>query len=308
MLFPVVEVTKSLSNLIKSGFVAFSQNDKLIINANENKIIKAIDSVAEESSVEHTVTVEEALAEALIMDAELDGADFGGDDYLVIDKEQSEDAAQSEEALQQVADEIIQTAQAEAEAIVGKAHDEAEQLRGQAYDEAEQIRANAKDEGYRAGYEEAMEIANKEIAEKEEKLQQQKIELEQVYQEKESALLYETEHRMVDLLCQLIPSITGVMVENQKDVLLYMINAAMHDLDNSKHFVIKVSQTDYEELVERKAEIYGALNPAIHMEIFEDAKLSSMQCLIETDNGIVDISLDVQLENLITALKLMIVE
>ena len=82
----------------------------------------------------------------------------------------------------------------------------------------------------------------------------------------------------------------------------------MHDLDNSKHFVIKVSEADYEELLERKAEIYGALNPAIHMEIFEDAKLSAMQCLIETDNGIVDISLDVQLDNLITALKLMIVE
>ena len=82
----------------------------------------------------------------------------------------------------------------------------------------------------------------------------------------------------------------------------------MQDLDNSKHFVIKVSSNDYEELLERKDEIYGALNPAIEMEIFEDAKLTAMQCLIETDNGIVDVSLDVQLDNLITALKLMVKE
>ncbi|MBQ9983182.1 MAG: hypothetical protein IJP29_01195 [Lachnospiraceae bacterium] len=297
-----------MSNLIKSGFVAFSQNDKLVINANENKIIKAIDSIAEETSFEHTATVEEVLAEALIMDAELDGTDFGSDNLLTMDKEQLESLTQSKEEMQQVADEIIQTAQAEADEIVGKAHDEAEKLRGQAYDEADQIKVAAKEEGYRAGYEEAMEVANREIAEKETLLEQQKIEMEQMFQEKERVLLNETEHRMVELLCQLIPSITGVVVENQKDVLLYMINAAMHDLDNSKHFVIKVSQADYDELMERKAEIYGALNPAIHMEIFEDAKLSPMQCLIETDNGIVDVSLDVQLDNLITALKLMMVE
>ena len=33
-----------------------------------------------------------------------------------------------------------------------------------------------------------------------------------------------------DLLCQLIPHITGVVVEEQRDVLLYMINSAMRGL------------------------------------------------------------------------------
>ncbi|MBO5089152.1 MAG: hypothetical protein J6C01_10785, partial [Lachnospiraceae bacterium] len=62
-----------MSNLIKSGFVAFAQNDKLVINANENKIIKAIDADVEEKRVSEQTSVEEALAEALIHDAELDG-------------------------------------------------------------------------------------------------------------------------------------------------------------------------------------------------------------------------------------------
>ena len=57
-----------------------------------------------------------------------------------------------------------------------------------------------------------------------------------------------------------------------------------------------------------KDNIYGALNPGIKLEIFEDSKLSKMQCLIETDNGIVDLSLDVQLGNLKKALKMMIKE
>ena len=65
--------------MFKSGFVAFAQNDKLIINANESKIIKAIDEKAEERHALEQESVEEALAEALIRDAELEGVYFGED-------------------------------------------------------------------------------------------------------------------------------------------------------------------------------------------------------------------------------------
>lgn len=295
-----------MSNLIKSGFVAFSHNDKLVINANENKIIKAIDADAEERKNEELISVEEALAEALILDAELEGTDFG-EDGIASPRDSQSNALLKDDA-QQLADDIIQVAHAEAENIVSKAHDEAEQLRAMAYDEAEKIKALAQEEGYQAGYNNAVESLSKEFAEKESGLEHKLQEYEEALHDREIRLVEETEQRMVELLCQFIPSITGVVIEGQRDVLLYMINAAMHDLDNSKHFVIKVSGSDYEELVERKEEIYGALNPAIEMEIFEDAKLAPMQCIIETDNGLVDISLDVQLDNLIKALKLMIKE
>ena len=153
-----------------------------------------------------------------------------------------------------------------------------------------------------------MQGAQNEIQEKSDALERHLQEMEIQFQEKETALVKDTEHKMVDLLCRFIPSITGVVIENQRDVLLYMINTAMQDLDNSKHFVIKAAIEDYEDVAARKDDIYGALNPNVELEIFEDAKLAPMQCLIETDNGIVDISLDVQLENLITALKLMVKE
>lgn len=294
--------------MIKSGFVAFSQDEKLVINANENRIIKAIDAEVEEKRITEQTSVEEALAEALIMDAELEGTDFGDSNVLTMDMTDLSAASVNEEELQSTANEILQTAEKDAKEIVAKAHDEAEQLRAAAFDEAEQLKVQAKEDGYQTGYNEAMQKAEREIAEKEAALEERLNMAEQRMQEREVLLVKETERKMVDILCQLIPSITGVVVENQKDVLLYMINNAMHDLDNSKHFVIKVSSSDYEMLLERKEDIYGALNPSINLEIFEDAKLSAMQCMIETDNGLVDISLDVQLDNLITALKLMIKE
>lgn len=294
-----------MSNLIKSGFIAFSQNDKLVIDANENKIIKAIDADVEEKRAVEQTSVEEALAEALIHDAELEGVEFDDGNLLTMDTSSLPLLGLSEEEKQLRIDEFLQTARAEADVIISKAHDEAEQLRAEAFDEAERIKQQAQEEGYQIGYNEAIEKASIEVAKKEEELDHRIQMAEQDLKNREELLVKETENQMIDLLCQLIPSITGVVIDNQKDVLLYMINAAMHDLDNSKNFVIKVSSDDYSELLERKEEIYGALNPAIDMEIFEDAKLMPMQCMIETDNGIVDVSLDVQLDNLITALRLM---
>ena len=68
---------RSLSNLIKSGFVAFSKDDTLVIDANQNKIIQAMDLSPGTETAATQETMEEALAEAMIRDAELDGVDFG---------------------------------------------------------------------------------------------------------------------------------------------------------------------------------------------------------------------------------------
>ena len=288
-----------MSNLIKSGFVAFSQDNTLVIDANENKIIKGIDEAIEETAA----SLEEALAETMIHDAGLDGDEK--ESLLTVDPADIQMASGN---IPDIADEIIKSAKTEADEIIAKAHEEVEKLRAAAYEDAQRLKAEAKEEGYQEGYQEGLETASTECerkkAELEDRIRQSKI----ILEEKEAELVQMTEHKMVDLLCQLIPTITGVVIENQKDVLLYMINAAMQDLDNSKHFVIKVSCDDYEGIAERKEEIYGALNPNIDIEIFEDAKLLPMQCLIETDNGIVDISLDVQLDNLKKALKLMVQE
>lgn len=291
-----------LSNLIKSGFIAFSKDNKLVIDANQNKIIQAIDSSNETKESE---SMEEALAEAMIRDAELEGVDFG-DDILTLDTSELPNLGDMNSDLNQVTSEVLSSAKQEAEDIINGAHDEAEQLRANAYDEAEQIRKTAHDEGYEAGYQEGIANAEKELSVQQEELEQQRLSLQQEFETFHANLVQETEQKMVEILCSLIQSVTGVVIEEQKDVLLYMINNAMQDQDNSKHFVVKLSPFDYPSVNERRTEIYGAFNPNIDIELFEDAKLSRYQCLIETDNGMIDLSLDVQLHNLITALKLMI--
>ncbi|MGN0155188.1 MAG: FliH/SctL family protein [Lachnospiraceae bacterium] len=296
-----------MSNLIKSGFVSFSQDQTLVIDANKNKVIKGLDQAFNEASLSEEDIMEEAIAEAMIHEAGLEEAT--GEALLTMDTEALSHLSEKDVDIKnQVMDELLTTAKNDAEEIVNRAHDEAEQLRAAAYDEAEAIREQARVEGYDNGYQEGVEAASREYAEKEREINEHLKEKERWFQEKEEELIKETEKQMVDWLCQMIPQITGVVLDGQRDVLLYMVNSAMRDLDNSKHFVIKVSTDDYEEIAERKEEIYGAGNPNIELEVYEDAKLAPMQCLIETDNGIVDVSLDVQFDNLNKALRLMIKE
>ena len=74
--------------------------------------------------------------------------------------------------------------------------------------------------------------------------------------------------------------------------------------EDCSSFIIRVSKADYEFLNSKKQELAAAL-PESRIEILVDPMLQSMQCTIETDTRIVDCSLDVQLKNLLTDLKLL---
>ena len=299
-----------MSNLIKSGFVAFSEDKTIVIDANENKIIKGIDSAIEEAAATAETSVEEAIAEAMLEDAELDGLELADTDTsLTMDTTLLPDLTDVLTSNANTsAEDIINSAKREAEDIVSRAHDEAEQLRADAFDEATSIREQAKKEGYQEGYNNGSGQIEQELEEQRRQLEQMISDQEASFELKQKELIKETENNIARWLIDMISHITGVSIEGMHGVLMYMINCAMKELDNSRNFVIKVSPDDYEEVLQNKDNIYGALNPGIKLEIFEDSKLSKMQCLIETDNGIVDLSLDVQLGNLKKALKMMIKE
>ena len=291
-----------MSNLIKSGFVAFSQDNTMVIDANNNKIIKGMEEALQEAAAaQEDVSIEDALAEAMIEDAQIEDFDEQEMPSLTIEK----DSALHSQA---TAEQIIQNAKNEAKQIVEQAHDEAEQLRANAYDEAETVKSQARSDGYAAGYQEGTDAASLEYQEKKQELEEQIQQQNVLFEQEKQQFVLDMEQNMVTWLCQMISKITGVCIEEYEDVLMYMVNEAIKDLDDSKQFVIRVSEEDYPYLEQHKDDIYGASNPNIDLQLFSDAKLSKNQCLIETENGVVNVSLDEQLRNLQKALQFMIRE
>ena len=178
---------------------------------------------------------------------------------------------------------------------------EATQLIEQAKLEAEQIKQKAHAEAERKGYEAGNLKAKNELQQMQAQYAAKEEQLMKAYTEKVEAL----EPFMADLIASLIEKLTGVIVKDKEDIIIYLINRAVRDFDKQKEYVIKVSKEDYEYLIERKHLLVDAVGREADINLVEDYTLSKNQCFIETESKIINCSLDLQLQNLITDLKLM---
>ncbi len=194
---------------------------------------------------------------------------------------------------------IIQSA----ERTVNEARQKAIDIVNQAKEEAESIRSLAIEEGKKLGYVKGFEDGSKEIEHLETELKEKLKKQEQDYQ----TLLQELEPKFVDVMSGLIEKLTNVIVEDQKGVILHLINQAINNLEQSGEFIVWVSKEDVEFVKSQKDSIMGSLNKDVMLQILEDSCLSKNQCLIETNGHYIDCSLDIQLSNLVKSLKMLVV-
>ncbi len=180
------------------------------------------------------------------------------------------------------------------------ARNEAKQIVDQAKKEAEQIKNNAYASAQKKGYDDGMVQVKKEA-----------MKLKADYEEKVSSLQKEyevlavnLEPQMTQLIAALVTKITGIMVEDKEEVILYLVDKAIRNMDKSDEYTIRVSKDDFEYISMRKNLLLGAIGREVPLYIIEDLNLRKNQCLIETEFKVINCSLDIQLNNLITDLKL----
>lgn len=195
----------------------------------------------------------------------------------------------------------LEDAKAEAEEILTAARNEAEGIVGQAHRDAENFINAAKNEGYSAGMQAASADIEEHIHSLEEEYARKKQELDEEYENKVAQI----EPMLVDTLIRVFSKVTHTMAEDKKDMIICLINSVMHNAELSREFNIRVSPEDYRFAVNNQNMIYTAVAKDIHIEISEDVTLGRNQCIIETDAGVFDCSLDVQLDNLIKDIKLL---
>ncbi len=200
------------------------------------------------------------------------------------------DPAPSEEELIKKSDKILENARKEAKSIIDKAKLEAEQIKAEAL-------ASAK----KKGYEEGQLQSRKEVQKRLEELEQQRRSQQKEYE----ALVAELEPQMAGIMAELIEKITGILVEDQQGVILYLVERAFLNMDKADAYTIRVNREDYEFLVSKKDYLIGLSGREMNLYITEDGSLVKNQCRIETELKVIDCSLDVQLTNLITNIKLL---
>jgi flagellar assembly protein FliH len=185
--------------------------------------------------------------------------------------------------------------------VIEDAKNEARHILDQARQEAEQIKADSFASAQKKGYEEGLQQSSRQTQKLAAEYMAKTKNLQKEYDEALNGL----EPKMVEIIASLIGKITGIMTEDKEDVILYMVNRALNNLDKSNEYTIRVSKEDYDYLTERKGVLLNAIGREVNLVINEDPELTKNQCLIETDTHVIDCSLDVQLNNLITDLKLL---
>ncbi len=206
------------------------------------------------------------------------------------DMSASQDAAATLEQINEQVQQIINDANEQAERIISDAHNDADRI-------SEEARQN----GYYEGCSKAEEEVNNRINELEQEYEAKKQQLEQEYSQMKEAV----EPELVNAIVEVFRKVTHVVSEDNHDIILHLINDVMHNAEGCKDFTIKVSPDDYRFLVNNQGKIYCAMSKEVNIDIVEDMGMERNQCMIETNTGIFNCGLDVELDNLIKNIKLL---
>ena len=199
----------------------------------------------------------------------------------------------------------LDAARAEADRIISEAREQADKIIEAAHASSDEIKENAYKAGFDKGLEEGAEEGRQRSDALIEQTMREQEELRNRIESDNEAYLKDASAKLTDFSCAMVEKLTGILVEDYKPVMFNMINNALNDTDTSLKYTIKVCEDSYYYLEDNKERIVGAANPNITIDIFSDPKLEKGQCTIETDNGIIDLSMDIQIQNFITVFKLL---
>ncbi|MCR5098530.1 MAG: hypothetical protein K6B14_06245 [Lachnospiraceae bacterium] len=194
---------------------------------------------------------------------------------------------------------LLEQAREEAEVIVTQAQSEADEILENARAEAEAMKSHYAEEGKKEGYRDGTGQAMQEVAAKEAEFNQELDRMAAAYRAKEEQL----ERIITDGVCDLMEKFFNVQFGDSKELLYHLVDNCVLHIESSHQFLIKVNDDGFATLNEKKDELQSAVGADAQLDIVRDPVLSEGQCIIETDGGVFDCSLDTELRNLIKDIK-----
>ena len=270
-----MEVTKSLSNLFKGGYVVRKENSR-VIDYNDLVATK-LEQLSEKTEFMPVKEFQQPEPEG--MQGFVEG--LNADELEIIMEEEQEEVVPTPE-------EMYEEAKNEVEKLLQDARTEAEMIRNEAYE-------MARKKGYEAGYNEGL----KEIEKLKEELEQKETSRMEDY----NAKVEELEPLMVEKVADLMEYVFRVQFSTSRAMIMHILSGALGKINNSKEFIIHVSREDVAVVKANHDRILAMVPNAVSIEVVEDPVLVKNQCMVETDGGVYDCSLDVQMEKLIKSIK-----
>ena len=274
-----------MSNLYKQYWVTNQQENARVINAN---------ALLEERLSRQR---ERQLAEQR-RQQELAGCFEAG--IVRADTEVIEDITEEETIdLTEQAREEAERIKAEAESVLSEAQAQAQDILTQAKFEAERICKEAQAQGYADGDAKAQQELGKAYTRLENEYSVKSNQLERDYITKRDNM----ENELVDVILEVFNKVFHIQFDTKKQILMHLINTAILNIEGERKFRIKVADSNVMFLENHREDILERVGHGIELEFIADSAMNGNDCLIETDSGVFDCSLDMQLENLIKDIR-----
>ncbi|MGN1154617.1 MAG: FliH/SctL family protein [Agathobacter sp.] len=263
-----------MSNLLKQYFVVNKESERRIINADERYVNKRgpIQDSASSYQEETIPGSEEVLDEFLA--------------GLAAEEIYEEPEASPED--------LIAQARAEAEEIIATAQAEAIKYADNARLEAETLYEKSRQEGYNEG----SAKLHSEVAEEKARMQEELIALKHQLKEEHEKKLETMESDIIDAVIMVFRHVFNIQFENKKQILLYLVHNTLMNVEVGKEFHIRVASANYKFIESHIGDIKEKIGNDIDIEIVNDMTLGPEDCIIETESGVFNCGIDMELTNL----------
>ena len=279
------------SSLIKSYTVAYKDDrdkkKKRVIDSNQ-----AVSERIRELSERLESTPEEDFADDFN-----EGLDAEQVDALLADQDVIAEQARQAEKVQKIVDD----ANEQARQIIEDANEQAAKIIEDAQAQAQQVLEDAKVQGEALGNEKGYAEGLERAAEVEKQAREKAEALDRQYEEK----IAELEPLFVEKLTDIYSHVFGIDLAGRNDVIMYLLNSAIRNIEGTKNYLVHVSKDDYEYVSNNREELTTGISDSAVVEIVEDMTLNEGAAFIETDGGIYDCSIGTEMELLKKELKML---
>lgn len=211
-----------------------------------------------------------------------------------LDSEGVEDTKKSHETID--LDAILDDAKAQADEIIKTAQDEYERVVKDAYDNAMEIMENSKKEGFSEGYKEGYDAGYKEGYEASELLISEAQEIKDRSLAQYQELIETSESSLINLVLEISKKILQKELEDDDDLIFNLVKSGLRRITQTTVLKIRVSESDYINLVSMKKRILPLLDKVDDIVILQDDNMQKGDCVIETDSGNIDSGIQTQLD------------
>ena len=284
-----------MSNLVKQYFVNTSTEEARVINSNhkieeklreyemnnQNRLVQgAPDEDGFVQGLSAAVLEESDLVAGSEIEEYSDNGDEDFDEQINID-------------------DILASARIEAQQIIQDAKNKADALMEDAFNQSNELFEKKRIEGYETGKAQLEEERANMMAQLQEELRMKTEGLEEVYRNKQESL----EGDLVDAIISVFCKVFNIQFENKREILLHLVKNTLMNVEIGKSFKIHVSQNNFKFINEHLTDIRERVGNDVDIEIVNDANLNSENCLIETEFGVFDCGIDMELNNLINDIR-----